>query len=96
MTTKEKLFEKRSIIKEIAAKHGAYDIRIFGSVSRGDDKQGSDIDLLVKTEENTSPWFPGGLIADLEDMLGQKVEVVTEKGLNNLIRDQVLKEATPL
>jgi hypothetical protein len=96
MTTKEKLFEKKSIIKKIAAKHGAYDIRVFGSVSRGDDRKDSDIDLLVKTKGNTSPWFPGGLIADLEDILGQKVEVVTEKGLNRLIRDQVLGEATPL
>ena len=96
MTTKEKLFKKKTIIKEIASKHGAYDIRVFGSVSRGDDREDSDIDLLVKTREHTSPWFPGGLIADLEDILGQKVEVVTETGLNSLIRDQVLGEATPL
>jgi len=96
MTTKEKLFKKKTIIKEIASKHGAYDIRVFGSVSRGDDREDRDIDLLVKTREHTSPWFPGGLIADLEDILGQKVEVVTETGLNSLIRDQVLGEATPL
>jgi predicted nucleotidyltransferase len=96
MTTKEKLFEKKTLIKEIAMKHGAYDIRVFGSVSRGDDREDSDIDLLVKTKEYTSPWFPGGLIADLEDILGQKVEVVTEAGLSRLIRDQVLGEATPL
>ena len=88
--------EKKTIIKAIAAKHGAYDIRVFGSVSRGDDREDSDIDLLVKTKEHTSPWFPGGLIADLEDILGRKVEVVTETGLNRLIRDQVLGEATPL
>jgi len=52
--------------------------------------------LLVKTKEHTSPWFPGGLIADLEDILGQKVEIVTETGLSRLIRNQVLGEATPL
>ena len=96
MTTKEVLFEKKSIIKEIAKKHGAYDIRVFGSVSRGDDKGDSDIDFLVKTTKKTSSWFPGGLITDLEDILGRKVEVVTEKGLNSLIRDQVLADATPL
>jgi len=96
MTTKEKLFEKKSLIKKIATKHGAYDIRVFGSVSRGDDRGDSDIDFLVKTTKNTSPWFPGGLIADLEDILGQKVKVIPEKGLNSLIRDQVLAEATAL
>ncbi len=96
MTTKEKLFENKSMINKIATKHGAYDIRVFGSVSRGEDREDSDIDLLVKTKKNTSPWFPGGLIADLENILGQKVEVVTEKGLNNLIREQVLGEAIPL
>ncbi len=96
MTTKEKLLRQKKIIEKIAMKHGAYDIRVFGSVSRGDDREGSDIDLLVKTNKNTSPWFPGGLIADLEDILEQKVEIVTEKGLNSLIRDQVLEEATPL
>ena len=84
------------MIKEIATKHGAYDIRVFGSVSRGDDREDSNIDLLVKTKEHTSSWFPGGLIADLEDVLGQKVEVVTESELSSLIRDQVLGEATPL
>ena len=57
MTIKEKLFEKKSIIKEIAAKHGAYDIRIFGSVSRGDDKQGSDIDLLVIVKDSNQPTY---------------------------------------
>lgn len=96
MTAKEEVFRNKSIIKEIAKKHGAYDIRIFGSVSRGEEKDGSDIDFLVKTEKKTSQWFPGGLIADLERILGRKVDVVTERGLNKLIRDHVLKEAVPL
>lgn len=96
MTTKDHIFAKKEIISKIAEKHGAYDIRIFGSVSRGDDKGESDIDILVKTKEKTSPWFPGGLIADLEDLLERKVEVVTENGLNKFIREKVLKEAVPL
>jgi len=96
MTIKEELIKKKVKIKKIAAKHGAYDIRIFGSISRENENQDSDIDLLVKTQEKTSPWFPGGLISDLENMLGKKVEVVTETGLNKLIRDQVLKEAIAL
>ena len=96
MNIKEELLLKKSIIQEIAKKHGAYDVRIFGSISRGAEKDGSDIDLLVKTEKKTSPWFPGGLIVDLEKILGRKVDVVTERGLNKLIRDYVLKDAIPL
>jgi len=96
MITMENIFEKKEKINKIAEKHGAYDIRIFGSVSRGNDKGESDIDILVKTKEKTSPWFPGGLIADLEELLGRKVEVVTEKGLNKFIREKVLNEAVRL
>jgi hypothetical protein len=96
MTVKELLHQYRAEIERIAAKHGAFDIRVFGSVVRGQEHRDSDIDLLVKTEAKTSPWFPGGLIADLEDILGRKVEVVTEKGLNPFIREEVMKEAIPL
>jgi predicted nucleotidyltransferase len=96
MTVKELLHKRRAEIEKIAAKHGAFDIRLFGSVVRGEEKTDSDIDLLVKTGDKTSPWFPGGLVADLEEILGRSVEVVTENGLNPLIREQVMKEATPL
>ena len=96
MTIKELLRERRKEIEKVAAKHGAFDIRVFGSVVRGEEKSDSDIDLLVKTGEKTSPWFPGGLVADLEEMLGHGVEVVTENGLNPLIREQVMKEAIPI
>jgi predicted nucleotidyltransferase len=96
MTIKELLRERRAEIEKIAAKHGAFDIRVFGSVVRGEERTDSDIDLLVKTGEKTSPWFPGGLVADLEEILGRSVEIVTENGLNPLIREQVMKEATPL
>ncbi len=96
MTIKELLRERRAEIEKVAAKHGAFDIRVFGSVVRRDERGDSNIDLLVKTGDKTSPWFPGGLIADLEEMLGRSVEVVTENGLNPLIRAQVMKEATPL
>jgi len=96
MSIKNEILEKSNQINEIAARHGAYDIRLFGSVSRGEDKDKSDIDLLVKTKGKTSPWFPGGLIADLEELLGKHVEVVTEKGLNGLIKEKVLNEAISL
>ena len=97
MILKELLQEKRDEILAIAAKHGAYNVRIFGSVARGEETPTSDIDFLIDYDlSKTSPWFPGGLLADLEDLLGCKVDIVTEKGLHQLIRDRVLKEAIPL
>ena len=96
MTIKELLRERRAEIEKVAAKHGAFDIRVFGSAARGEERGDSDIDLLVKTGEKTSPWFPGGLVVDLEEILGRSIEVITENGLNPLIRERVMKEATPL
>jgi predicted nucleotidyltransferase len=96
MTIEQVLGEKRDEIKRIAAKHGAYNIRVFGSVARGDAGPDSDIDLLIDAGSNTSSWFPAGLILELEDLLGRRVEVVIEKALNPNIRDYVLREATPL
>ncbi len=96
MTIRQLLHEKREDIEKLAAKHGAFDIRVFGSVVRGEERPDSDIDLLIKTGEKTSTWFPGGFIADLEELLGYKVEIVTEKSLNPLIREYVMSEATPL
>jgi len=87
---------RREEILRIAAKHGAFDVRVFGSRSRGEAGADSDFDFLVKVGPDRTPWFPGGLLADLEDLLDRKVEVVTEAGLHPLIRDQVLKEAVPL
>lgn len=80
----------------IAKRHGVTRIRVFGSVARGQAQPTSDIDFLVDVGPNPSPWFPGGLVADLEDLLSRPVQVVTERGLNDLIRDQVLAEAVPL
>jgi hypothetical protein len=71
-------------------------IRVFGSVARGDTNQDSDIDFLIDLGENLSPWFPVRLIRDLENLLGRKVDIVTEKGLKERIRERVLKEAVPL
>lgn len=87
---------KRDEILQIAAKHGARNIRVFGSVARGEARAESDVDFLIDAGPVTSSWFPAGLIVDLQDLLGRPVEVVTEKGLNPLIRDQVLEEAIPL
>ena len=90
------LEEKREEIRRIAAKHGAMNVRVFGSVSRGEARQDSDLDLLVDTGPETSSWFPAGLVLDLEEILGCKVEVVTEKGLNPYVKERVLQEALPL
>lgn len=86
----------RTEIREIAERHGAKSIRVFGSVARGDARPDSDVDFLVTVKGPTSPWFPGGLVADLEELLGRRVQVVTEDGLHDLLRDQVLSEAVPV
>ena len=97
VTTIEQLLrEKRDDIKRIAARHGAYNIRVFGSVARGQAGPESDIDILIDVGPTTSSWFPAGLILDLEDLLGRRVEVITEKALNPELRDHVLREAIPL
>ncbi|MEM9539534.1 MAG: nucleotidyltransferase family protein [Cyanobacteria bacterium P01_E01_bin.42] len=97
MKLKQRVREKREAIAEIAAKHGAFNVRIFGSVARGEETENSDIDLLIDYDlAKTSPWFPGGLLMDLQDLLQCKVDIVTEKGLSPLIRERVLQEAQPL
>ena len=93
MTGLEVVRQRRSDILEIARKHGATNVRVFGSVVRGDDRPDSDIDFLVDVTDETSAWFPAGLILDLEELLGRRVEVITERGLNRLLRDDVLREA---
>jgi len=96
MNVEQFLHEKRDDICAIAAKHGAFNIRIFGSVVRGEAGPDSDIDFLVDAGPTTSSWFPAGLMLDLEKMLGRRVEIVTEKALNPYIRDHVLAEVKPL
>lgn len=96
MNIYELLKEKREEIIQIANKHGAYNIRVFGSVARNEAGEGSDIDFIVDIGENTSFFFPGGLVIDLEELLGKKVDIVTEKGLKPRIKDKVLKEAKVL
>jgi predicted nucleotidyltransferase len=90
------LREKRGDILRIAAEHGAYNIRIFGSVARGEADTTSDVDFLVEMEPGRSLLDLGGLLMDLQALLGCPVDVITEKGLRERIRDQVLKEAVAL
>lgn len=96
MDIKQQIQEKREEICAIAAKHGAYNVRLFGSVVRGQAGPDSDIDFLIDAGPTTSSWFPAGLIIDLQEILGRRVEVVTEKALSPFIRDYVLREAVPL
>ena len=96
MSIEEIIHEKGDDIRRIAAKHGAFNVRVFGSVARGEAGPESDIDLLVDVGSPTSSWFPAGLILDLESLLGCKVDVVTERALNPDLRDYVLHEAVPL
>ncbi len=90
------LKEKREEVLRIAARHGARNIRVFGSVARGEAGPESDLDLLVEMEPGRSLLDMGGLLMDLQDLLGCRVDVVTEKGLRERIRDKVLKDAVPL
>lgn len=96
MTLRQLIEEKREDIVTIAARHGVKNVRLFGSVARGEDRPDSDVDLLVDAGPTTSSWFPAGLILDLEEILGRPVEIVTDKGLNPLIKERILQEAVPL
>lgn len=96
MSLEELLQTKREDILRTAAKYGAYNVRVFGSVARGEADEQSDVDLLVNMEKGRSLLDLGGLLMDLEDLLGCKVDVVTEKGLRERIRERVLKEAVVL
>ncbi len=97
MSLMERLEEKRDDILKIASQHGAFNIRVFGSVVRKEETETSDIDFLIDYDSTKiSPWFPGGLLMDLQDLLGCKVDIITEQGLSPLIRERVLNEAKPL
>ncbi|MBU2604010.1 MAG: nucleotidyltransferase family protein [Actinobacteria bacterium] len=96
MTLAEVVEAHRDQILEITNRHGARNVRVFGSLARDDAGPDSDLDLLVDVGPEHSPWFPAGLIADLEDALGCEVDVVTERGLHERSRAAVLQEARPL
>lgn len=90
------LRREREQIKRVAQKYGASNIRVFGSVSRGEEGPISDIDFLIDFEADRSLLDLVGLKLELEELLGHKVDLVTEKAMHRLIADQVIKEAVPL
>ncbi len=96
MSLEELLQTKREDILRTAANYGAYNVRVFGSVARGEADEKSDIDLLVSMEPGRSLFDLGGLLTELEELLGCNVDIVTEKGLRARIRERVLKEAVAL
>ncbi len=96
MGIEQALKKKRPQILRLAAKYGARNVRVFGSVARGEARAKSDVDFLVDMNRGRSLLDMGGFLMDVQDLLGRKVDVVTEKGLHWYIRDRVLKEAIPL
>ncbi len=96
MATLDLLKTKREDILHLATVRGARNIRVFGSVARGEDDNTSDIDFLVDMEPGTSLLDLGGLLMDLQELLGCSVDIVTERGLKKRLRDRILQEAIPL
>lgn len=86
----------REEMKKLAANYGAHNVRLFGSVARRQASSDSDIDVLVDLEPDRSLFDLGGLLMELQDLLGCKVDIVTEQGLRPRIRERVLRDAVPL
>lgn len=89
----DQISKRRNDIVRIAEKHGASNIRVFGSVVRGNADKDSDVDFLVDLDSGRSLFDLGGLLVDLQTLLDCPVDVVTEKGLRPRIRERVLSEA---
>ena len=96
MITSQLLLSKRQEIIQIASRNGAYNVRVFGSVARGEARPDSDVDFLVNLEANRSLLDLARLLRELQILLDCPVDVVTEAGLRPRLRSQVLKEARPL
>ena len=96
MGVDELLGGKRSEILRIAAEHGTYNVRVFGSVARGEAGPDSDIDILVAMEKGPNLLDLVGFWQDVEDLLGRKVEVVSDGGVSPCLRERILSEAVPL
>ncbi|TWI66058.1 hypothetical protein LZ24_02908 [Desulfobotulus alkaliphilus] len=96
MDTSHLLKNKREEILRISRQHGAKNIRVFGSVARNQDGPDSDIDILVDLDQGRSLMDLGGMSIELETLLGQKVDIVTEKGLHWYLKEKIIREARPL
>jgi predicted nucleotidyltransferase len=94
--TRQALQQKREAILEIARRYGASDVRIFGSVARGDATDASDVDLIVRFDPGRTLLDHGGLVMDLRELLGMRVDVIDEDGMRPRFRQYVMAEAVPL
>ena len=96
MTLQALRSDRREEMLKLATEHGARNLRVFGSVARGEANENSDLDLLVDWEPGRSLLDHSGLVQDLQELLGIKVHVGTEKSLHWYVRDRILREAAPL
>jgi predicted nucleotidyltransferase len=94
--TLEKLRTRRETLVSIAARRGAHNLRVFGSVARGESGESSDVDLIVDFEPGRSLLDHGGLIADLEEYLGCRVDILSARGIRERMRARIEKEAVAL
>ena len=86
----------RDEIRSLATRYGIENVRVFGSMARGDAQADSDVDLLVTLPPGKSALALGGLLMDAQDLLGRRVDVVSERGLHPALRERVLSEAVPI
>ena len=96
MGIQEIIVSRKDQILALAAKYGASNVRVFGSVARGTADENSDVDFLVNLAPGRSLFDLGGLLYELQKLLGRNVDVITPAGLRPRIRDRVLKEAVPI
>jgi uncharacterized protein len=96
MSTLDVIIERREDVLRVASAYGAYNVRIFGSAARGEDTESSDIDFLVSMEDGRNLFDQAGLLADLQELLGRKVDLVIDDSIYWLVRRRILKEARPI
>ena len=96
MKTADVILQNRNEILRLSSLHGAKNVRIFGSIARGDDQPDSDVDFLIELEQGRTLLDLAGLSIDLQKLLGRKVDIVTEKSLHWYIKDRVVREAKPI
>ena len=96
MTIAERVRAHREEIIRLAEQHQASNVRIFGSIARGEEREDSDLDVVISPHEHMSLLDHAGLIRDLESLLGCHVDVVTDRGTNKAFRTRILAEAVPL
>ncbi len=96
MTTLDKIRERKAEILALADKYGFENIRVFGSVARGDESENSDVDFLIDWDDHKEPFGRVYFMQEVEKMIGRKIDVAVAKNLHWVIKDDVLKSAKPL